>query len=140
MSRVNVLCAPPNGRNPGMASVDLAFEAVARHLNSDITYWRLWDQSEWYEPPGGSRGLGEGAFGDETSGLSYRLARGRLEEFLDADAVVYWGDFHHMSVYLDQTADVLHRRMGVASRQEANAIAADFLLLRGQPEMFSPEP
>ncbi|WP_143780755.1 hypothetical protein [Ornithinimicrobium sp. CNJ-824] len=116
-----------------MASVDLAFEAVAGRLGADVTYWRLWDQSEWCDPPGGSSEVGEGVVRDETSGLTYRLARGHLEEFLQADALVYWGDFHHMAVYLDQTADVLHRRMSVGSREEASAIAADFLMLRGQP-------
>lgn len=88
---MNVLCAPPNGRNPGMASVDMAFASVARHLDGDVTYWRLWDQSEWLDPPGGSRAVSDGEFFDETSQMTYRVARGHLDEFLDAEAVVFWG-------------------------------------------------
>lgn len=134
MSRVNVLCAPPNGRNPGMASVDLAFESVARDLDAEVTYWRLWDQSEWIDPPGGSRQVDPTTFIDDTSGMTYRLARHHLEEFLDAEAVVFWGDFHHMAVYLDQTADVLHRRMKGTARHEANEVAARYLLLQNQSQ------
>lgn len=131
---MNVLCAPPNGRNPGMASVDMAFASVARHLDGDVTYWRLWDQSEWLDPPGGSRAVSDGEFFDETSQMTYRVARGHLDEFLDAEAVVFWGDFHHMAVYQDQTADVLHRRMGAMSRSRAEEVTAAHLLLRGQPD------
>lgn len=132
MSKLNVLCAPPNGRNPGMASVDMALQPLIQDLGVEATYWRLWDQSEWIDPPGGSAKVDEVTVVDETSRLKYRLARGRLQEFLDADAVVFWGDFHHMAVYLDQTADVLHRRMGTAPRAETDDLTARHLLLRGQ--------
>lgn len=133
MTHLNVLCAPPNGRNPGMASVDLAFAPIAEQLDARVTYWRLWDQSEWTDPPGGSRRTDDG-FVDDATGLTYQCVRGRLNEFLEADAVVYWGDFLHMASYIDQTADVLSRRMDAMPRVDAEQIAADTLLLEGQPD------
>ncbi|WP_076261504.1 hypothetical protein [Intrasporangium flavum] len=113
-TRVNVVCAPPNGPNPGMASVDLAFEHVARHAGlTDVRYWRLWDQSEWRAAPGGSERLDDHRVRDTDTGLTYELARGRLEEVLDADRVVFWGDFLHMAVYLEHSAHVLTDRIGL---------------------------
>ena len=112
--RVNVVCAPPNGPNPGMASVDLAFAHVARQAGlTDVRYWRLWDQSEWRTAPGGSERLDDHRVRDADTGLTYELARGRLEEVLDADRVVFWGDFLHMAVYLEHSAHVLTDRIGV---------------------------
>lgn len=116
-----------------MASVDMAFERVSRELDLQTRYWRLWDQSEWVEAPGGSRPSADGQFLDETSVMTYWLARGQLDDFLDADAIVFWGDFHHMAVYQRQTVDVLCRRMRVMDRSDAERLTAQFLLLRGQP-------
>lgn len=133
MPIVHVLCAPPNGRNPGMASVDLAFGSVAKAVgNPQVHYWRLWDPSEWLEPVEGSEVTSMGTFRDPDTELTYRPLRGHLDEFLSADAVIYWGDFHHMAVYQRHTVDVLTRRMGL----DLNGFGADFvarhLLLRGQ--------
>lgn len=130
-STVSVICAPPNGRNAGMASVDLAFADMAtRFPNLDVTYWRLWDASEWIDPQGVSQRRGPGAFFDPDTGLVYRILRNRLNEALGADRVIFWGDFLHMGVYLDQTADVLHRRMGAAtSHEEALRMATETYLL-----------
>ncbi|MGE9808305.1 polysaccharide pyruvyl transferase family protein [Janibacter sp. G1551] len=132
MSRViNVLCAPPNGRNAGMASVDMAFGSVAPS-GVAVRYWRMWDQSEWIEPPGISCPRPDGTFEDPDTGLTYHLLRGRLDEFLDGDAAVYWGDFLHMAVYQRHTADVLHRRMGLLDEGAARESVADHLLLRSR--------
>lgn len=132
---VSVICAPPNGRNPGMTSVDLAFEEIAREAGvREATYWRLWDQSEWSTPPGGSSRRPDGTFLDEDSGLTYHPLRGRLDEALSSDCVVFWGDFLHMAVYQRQNVDVLTRRTGLFdSAEEAEDVVARHLLLRGQP-------
>jgi hypothetical protein len=132
---VHVLCAPPNGTNPGMTSVDLAFHTVAEAAGVDrVRYWRLWDQSEWHEPPGGSHRQDDGTFLDHDSELTYELVRGRLDEFLDARCVVYWGDFLHMAVYQRHMTHVLTHRTGVyADEAEASDAVARHLLLRGQP-------
>jgi hypothetical protein len=133
--KVHVLCAPPGGRNTGMTTVDLAFDAVSRSLGLDgVVYWRLWDQSEWRTPVGGSCLLDDGSFADEGSGLVYRNLRGRLEEFLDADAVVYWGDFMHMAIYRQVNVDILSTTMGVCSATEAREVVDRALLLAGQPD------
>jgi len=114
-----------------MTSVDLAFNHIAEQLGADVTYWRLWDQSEWLRPPGGSRVIDATHVQDWGSGLTYELARGRMDEVVDADAVLFWGDFLHMAVYLRQTADVLSRRMDAMSFEEALDCAAQYYLLRG---------
>jgi hypothetical protein len=118
-----------------MTSVDLAFAGIAQTIGADrVTYWRLWDQTEWLSPPGGSTRTKEGYFADSDSELIYRPMRGHLDEVLDADCVVYWGDFLHMAVYQRQTADVLTRRMNAyASAEQAEEVTAQHLLLRGQP-------
>lgn len=132
---VSVFCAPPNGRNPGMSSVDLAFESVAAAAGaSEVRYWRLWDQSEWLCPPGGSHAE-SGGFLDEVTGVSYEKVRGRLDEFLDARAIVFWGDFLHMAVYLRDNVDVLTRRMRTFSAtSDAGHFVSQYLLLKGQQD------
>lgn len=129
--QVSVVCAPPNGYNPGMTSVDLAFSPIAAHLDCDVTYWRLWDQAEWSSPPGGSSFVDVDHVHDLGSDLTYRLARDRISEVMDADAIVFWGDFMHMAVYLRQTADVISRRIGAASFETAYDAAARLYLMRG---------
>lgn len=135
IKRVNVLCAAPNGPNPGMATVDLAFhDVIAPHLDAEITYWRLVDQSEWLEPPGGSRRTPDGSFVDDDTGMTYRGLRGHLDEFLAGDAVVYWGDFLHMAVYQRQVAHVLRERCRIVDGVEASErYARRHLLLSETP-------
>lgn len=129
--QVSVICAPPNGRNPGMTSVDLAFDRIARAAGvSSVTYWRLWDISEWAEVRGDVDLLASPTYHDPDSLITYQSIRGRLDEALSADRVVFWGDFMHMAVYQHHMADVLARRIGVCSRAEADDLVARTLLLR----------
>lgn len=128
--RLSVICAPPNGFNPGMTSVDIAVKDIAAELGADVTFWRMWDQSEWREPLGGSHLVDSDRVYDVGSGMTYTLSRGRLDRVMDADAVVFWGDFLHMEVYLRQTADVLARRMGCMSLDAAFDTATQHYLLR----------
>jgi hypothetical protein len=130
--RVHVICAPPNGRNPGMASVDLAFDRVATSLGlTDVTYWRMWDVSEWIDHRRGASLEPREMYVDEDSGLSYRPLRGAVDAALDADLIVYWGDFLHMAVYQTQTEDVLVRRIGACAPDEARELVARTFMLRG---------
>ena len=108
--QVSVICAPPNGRNPGMTSVDLAFDRIARAAGvSSVTYWRLWDISEWAEVRGDVDLPASPTYHDPDSLITYQSIRGRLDEALSADRVVFWGDFMHMAVYQHHMADVLAR-------------------------------
>lgn len=135
---ISVICAPPNGRNTGMASVDMAFaDVMGDDPNIDVTYWRLWDSSQWKAPVGLPKGDVPRSFADPDTGLTYRLLRGHLDEALAADAVVFWGDFLHMAVYVEQTADVLHRRMGVVPDAVAGwSEAAEAYLLHGREDVL----
>ncbi len=127
---VSIICAPPNGFNPGMTSVDLAARHIGESINADVTYWRLWDQCEWLEAPGGSSFTDAGTVHDVGSGLTYAIARGCLDEVFSADLLIFWGDFLHMAVYLRQTADVLARRMELMSFDDALDLAARLYLMR----------
>lgn len=111
--RVHVLCAPPYGRNPGMSTVDLGLVRLGSELGGsiDLRCWRLWDDSEWRKPARRTAPVGPGLVHDLDSGLGYHLVRGREEEFADADLLLYWGDFHHMSTYQRSTVDVLTREL-----------------------------
>jgi len=115
-----------------MASVD---RAVARVLgtseSADVTYWRLWDVGEWTDHRAGAELSNEEEFYDSDTELIYRSARGRLDQVLDADHIVYWGDFLHMAVYQSHTADVLSRRIGACTQAQAKELVAQTLLLRG---------
>lgn len=132
MTKVHVICAPPNGVNPGMASVDLAFDSVARAAGlSDVTYWRLWDVSEWSEYRGDLPLEVQTSFTDPDNHLVYQSMRDRIDEAFDADLIVYWGDFLHMAAYQGQMQDVLHRRIGASTPAEAQAIVAKAMMLKG---------
>ncbi|MGC0250096.1 polysaccharide pyruvyl transferase family protein [Pseudactinotalea sp. Z1748] len=130
---VNVLCAPPAAPNAGMTSVDLAFDSVAKRLGLEhVQYWRLWDQSEWITPVGGSQPTANGGFLDDSTQITYQNLRGRFDEFLDADAVVYWGDFLHMAFYVESNVDILTNKTGLISDvTEARDHVYRTLLLRG---------
>jgi hypothetical protein len=78
--------------------------------------------------------LDDRSFADESTGLVYQNLRGRLDEFLDADAVVYWGDFMHMAFYLQVNIDTLTKSMGICSVDEAHDLVYRNLLLSGQPD------
>ncbi len=134
MTAISVICAPPNGRNPGMATVDLAFAEIAQAAGvDDVTYWRLWDQSEWVADPSGSYSSGYDAWHDPDTELDYRNLRGHLDAAVAADVVVFWGDFLHMAPYHAEAARILDQEIGcAANRSEARQIVADHLFLDAQ--------
>lgn len=119
-----------------MATVDLAFAELAAHESfPDVTYWRLWDRSEWLTPGEPTRTEAAEHFFDPDTGMTYRNLRGRLDEFLDADAIVYWGDFLHMAEYVEMNADILHRHLRAFDRlEDARDYAERHLLLKGQAD------
>lgn len=136
VTTASVICAPPNGRNPGMATVDLAFGELADVAGVDaVTYWRLWDQSEWIGEPSGSWPAGPGCWHDPSTGLDYRNLRGNLTEAVNADVVVFWGDFLHMAPYQAETARILSEEIRcTASAGDAERMVADHLLFDRQSD------
>ncbi|GAB3392832.1 hypothetical protein GCM10027568_20870 [Humibacter soli] len=115
-----------------MTSVDLAFANVANAAGlTDVTYWRLWDVSEWREFRGDVPLPASTTYLDPDTGMTYQSLRGRLDEVLNADRVVFWGDFMHMAVYQHHMSDVLARRIGLCSEEEADELVANVQLLRG---------
>jgi len=115
-----------------MTSVDLAFARVANAAGlTDVTYWRLWDVSEWREFRGDAALPSATSYLDPDTGMTYRSLRGRTDEVLSADRVVFWGDFMHMAVYQHHMSDVLARRIGLCSEAEADELVANVQLLRG---------
>ncbi len=131
---VNVICAPPNGRNPGMATVDMGFATVADALGlDDVAYWRLFDQSEWLDTPGGSYPVGQQSWFDPDTGFTYRNLRGRIDEVLASGPVVYWGDFHHLAPYHRSVVSVLHDDIAACPDERSAAeLVATHLMLRGK--------
>ncbi|GAA4161122.1 hypothetical protein GCM10022286_18190 [Gryllotalpicola daejeonensis] len=119
-----------------MATVDLAFaELAAAEGFPDVTYWRLWDRREWLQPGEEPRAEASDHFFDSDTGLTYRNLRGRIDEFLDADAIVFWGDFLHMAEYVEMNADILHRHMRIFDDLDAARDYAErHLLLKGQSD------
>jgi hypothetical protein len=131
---ISVVCAPPNGQNPGMASVDLAFGQIAALAGADeVTYWRLWDHSETLEPHSAARAASTDPFFDPDTGLTYHNLRGNLEQALSARCVVYWGDFLHLASYQRIAADVLANYLGLfPDAATAADYASNHLLLSHQ--------
>jgi hypothetical protein len=118
-----------------MTSVDLAFAKVAAAAGlTDVAYWRLWDVSEWKQFRAGADLVQSATYVDPDTGMTYQSLRGRLDEVLDSGRVIYWGDFMHMAVYQAQTADVLSRRIGLCSLEQAADMVAQTQLLRGRSE------
>jgi hypothetical protein len=108
----SVVCATPTGHNPGMSSVDLAIARLAaEHDFGDVTLWRLWDHDAR-----GIRPLAEtGAeWQDPHTALRYHLLLGHLDAALDADVVLFWGDFLHLGSYLQVAAANLRSVPGFA--------------------------
>ncbi len=127
---VSIICAPPNGRNPGMASVDLAAKSVLNGLGPvATTYWRLWDQSEWQGVAGGSHITSDGRFYDPDTGLTYEPLRHRIDEALKSDLLIYWGDFHHLAAYQRDAARILGTSLGI---ENPNEFVSRHLLLKHQ--------
>lgn len=117
-----------------MATVDLAFDAVAREAGIETaTYWRLWDQSELIADPSGSYATAADTWHDPSTGLDYRKLRGNLDEALAADVVVYWGDFLHMAPYQAEAARILRDELACPSgRADAERVVLDHLMLASQ--------
>jgi len=99
--KVSLICARPFENNPGMLSVDLAFEIICRRHNLDLDIVRY-----CFAAPPPPVSFADGSL------LQYRCMRGRLDEIFMSDAIIFWGDFLHAWNY--QYQDILQESMGCA--------------------------
>jgi hypothetical protein len=119
--RLSLICALPHP-NPGMYSVDLAFDAfAARHgLHVEVTRY-------CYGGPHHASGL-------DRHTLQYASLAERFDEVVAADLILYWGDYQHAHSYW---RSALHngpnRALDFADEQAETAYLAEHLLLAGQP-------
>jgi len=124
-STVSIIAARMTSFNPGMATVDLAFDAFVRRngLADKIEFNRYCIFDPPYFPP----------FADGTE-LSYKPMLGHLEEIYASDAIIYWGDFHHAWDYQQQDLKGHWKLSKHKSEPLTDNIIYDHLLLRSAPK------
>lgn len=127
---VSVIAARMTTFNPGMATVDLAFDAFVRRNGLadriEINRYCIFDLPSF--PP----------FADGTE-LSYKPMLGHLEEIYNSDAIVYWGDFHHAWNYQQQDLKGHWKLSKHKSEPLTDKIIYDHLLLHSAPESVFPK-
>jgi len=114
---VSLVCAPPHV-NPGMYSVDFAFQHFLERSKLAVDFKR-------YCIGGSHR-----AAGILNDSLEYSSLDDSFEEALAADAIVYWGDFHHARCYWSYALrGIIRRRQGIESDAEIYRYLSRYLLL-----------
>lgn len=119
--RISLICARPHF-NPGMYSVDLAFDSVLeRHgLQAEV-------QRYCYGGPHRATGM-------DRDVLEYESLEDCFDEVLASDLLLYWGDFHHAYVYWWNALHIgPNRGRAFADDRAETAHVAKHLLVAGQP-------
>lgn len=129
---LSLISAKPRILNPGMLSVELAFERlVTRHgLNLEIRRYCLEEQKEV-------------ALG--TSGVRFACLLERFEEALAGDRVLFWGDFLHAWNYhvfdvlpeIKEDARFRAATEGWNERERASLVRKYLLLSQATPETLA---
>jgi hypothetical protein len=115
-----VICAHPPGFNAGMHSVDMAFRQVfARHA--------IAGEAHFYCLPAVRSAVEAKA----ALPIVYEDAYQRLSAIRDSDVVVYWGDFLHSRMYLQELRRRLTRKWPDKTQDEIISIQRAVLLLEG---------
>ena len=130
--RISIICATAARPNPGMASVDLAFQALnRRYALGDACYYQLYTAEEVYK----NKSAGKKIYAKHgVPPLEYRCMRGKLDEIYDSDAIIFWGDFLHSARFLRDTGYRLER-IGISNDAESGtAIAHRHFLLHDAPD------
>ena len=123
--KISVIYASLPKRNPGMISVNRAFGSWLRWsgIAAEVSEYQLGKRhSAWDSPP------------------AVELY-GRLDEALDADVVIYWGDWLQMRHYHEDLARAFHRGRWVEAKPsqppgslaETARVIREHLLLEGRP-------
>jgi len=123
--KMSVIYASLPNRNPGMISVNMAFKSWLRWsgISADISEYQLGKRYSNLDSPPATELLG------------------MLDEAMDSDVVVYWGDWLQMNRYHEDLARTYHRGQWVdarpshpqASLEETKQIVRKHLLLEGRP-------
>ena len=134
MARLNVVCATQPGPNPGMASVDLALQALVRRhgLKADVAFHQLYTTNELLDSRQDAAAR-EPLLRRQALPFEYVCSRAEPERVWDADAVVFWGDFLHMEHYARTIAQRLVRIGAAADEAQGRAQALDYFFLRRAP-------
>jgi len=116
--KVSVIFASPSTFNAGMQMVDKAWDCFVRrnNLNVDFTKYRFDKVS--YD-------------GGENS--EFKCLTDHHQEMLNADRIIYWGDFLHMSHYHKRKAKQLSDLGLYTSYDEALRFVQKVLMLKGEP-------
>jgi hypothetical protein len=134
MGAIHVISASVSKPNPGMASVDLAFHALAaRHGFADrVTFWQLGAAPELR---GGKRPREQAEIASrEALPFHYADAWGRLDEICAGAVIVFWGDFLHMAHYQRDIGERLARLELVPTAAAGCRSARQLFLLSEAPE------
>ncbi len=130
MKQLTVICATPPNPNPGMATVDLGFAAMARRAGwpLPIRYVQVVgrDEVRRHRTPG----IKEAAMAALQHGLDYAVERDPDRLFGDG-AVVFWGDFLHQRVYQQRMAEHLVRVGMYDSVEPAVTLMRRLFLMEG---------
>jgi Polysaccharide pyruvyl transferase len=82
---IALVCAFPSGANPGMLSVDLAFESVREKAGHNINVTQFCAE-------------GKLTLGNDNVAIDYESLESQ-EQLRFFDKILYWGDFHHWIAY-----------------------------------------
>lgn len=121
--RIHVVCAPSFGVNNGMLAVDRGLPVALADAGIDAEVACFTPEVAGPSPATAVEPEGVG----RTSPLGEHWDR-----FLDADALLYWGDFLHMASYRRTVGDRLVR--AGRSSAEAAELADRFLFLDGESD------
>jgi len=122
MKKVALICAYPLGLNPGMLSVDLAFERIHNLLPEEFQL-TVFNTEEAIQ------------IKDSIGSINYALLNNQAQ-LVEFDTIVFWGDFLHWIGYA--TKDWLtrqKRRFSQISEDELINLWYQVLLLENAPEI-----
>jgi hypothetical protein len=88
MKKIALICAKPFENNPGMLSVDLAFDKIRNMISVPISLSRFC-----------LRGSPPIELDKQGVELSYKNIEDNFDEILNSDLILFWGDFSHSIQY-----------------------------------------
>lgn len=129
MARIAVIAAGNVGfHNPGMLTVDLAFDAMRKRLGHGVNV-------SWYSILHPAVLPTRGYVDERELPFQLKSISNNLHEVYEHDSVVFWGDFLHARHYIEQDATMGLVKFGVAAdRDGARQLLYRSLFLRDAPD------